>query len=106
MVDDVPVHGLGYRVDLTRVRLVDRVEQRRESVAQVEAPAAAVANVENTLELSEQRLFVVKVIAAPIDGMTRRSLEAPLARSVVTHLRIPAGSGDRRDGGCLIVEGV
>jgi hypothetical protein len=60
MIDDVPVNGLGDRVEFHTFGLVYRIEQRRERIAQIETATAAVANIEDTLELFEQRRLVIE----------------------------------------------
>ena len=62
MIDDVPVNLLGNAVDFHRFRLVDRVEQGRKGIAEVEATTAAVADIKDTLKLLEERSFVVELV--------------------------------------------
>jgi hypothetical protein len=51
ILSDVEFHTFG---------LVYRIEQRRERIAQIETATAAVANIEDTLELFEQRRLVIE----------------------------------------------
>jgi hypothetical protein len=62
MIDDVPVNLLGHAIDLHRIRLVDRVEQRRKRIAEVKATTAAVADIKDTLKLLKERSFVVELV--------------------------------------------
>ena len=68
VVDDVPVDLLVDAVDFAGRRGVDRIEQRRERVAQAEAAAAAVTDVEDPLQLLEQQRFVAILGTAPVDA--------------------------------------
>src|SRR5690242_5483038 len=56
--------------------LVYQVEQAGKCCAQIDAAAAAVANIEHTLHLGEQLWFVVKIGIFPIERMTFWSLKA------------------------------
>jgi hypothetical protein len=76
VVDDVPVHLLVDCFDFAARGGVDRIEQRRERIAQTEAAAASVTDVKHALELAEQRLLVQVVGMAPFDRMTRRRFQA------------------------------
>ena len=69
-VDAVELSGLG---------LVDEVEQRRKGVAEVEAAAAAVADVEDPLELLLEGGRFVEFRVLPTEGMARGRFETALA---------------------------
>ena len=58
LVDDLGVVGLGHAVDFHGRRFVDQIEQRREGLAQADAAAAAVADVEDALEFALERILV------------------------------------------------
>jgi hypothetical protein len=61
VVDDFPVDALIHRGHLAGIGGVDRVEQRREGVAEAEAAATAVADVEDALELLLERAEIVEL---------------------------------------------
>ena len=82
LVDHLPVVGLRHAVHLHRLALVDEVEQRRERVAQADAAAAAVADVEDALGLLEERRLVVVLGAAPVDRVARRGLQVAFAGGI------------------------
>ena len=69
VVDDFPVDLLVDAVDLARGGLIDRIKQCRKGVAQTEAAAAAVADVEDALELLVERGFVVEIGITPVERM-------------------------------------
>ncbi len=79
VVHDVPVDRLRHGVEFHAFRFVDRVEQRREGMAQVETATATVTNVEHPFEFLEQGLFVIEFVGLPVDRVTRGSLETALA---------------------------
>ena len=86
VVYDVPIEFFGNAVHFHGVRLVDRVEQCREGVAEIEAAAAAVTDVKDALELGVERRVVVELVALPVNRMTSRRFEAALASVFrVTH---------------------
>jgi len=62
MIHDVPVNLFGHAIDLHRIRLVDRVEQRRKRITEVKATTAAVADIKDTLKLLKKRSFVVELV--------------------------------------------
>ena len=70
LVDAVDLHGFGF---------VDQIEQGRKGVTQAEAAPAAVADVEHAFELGIERLLVVELGVAPVDGVPLRRLQAALA---------------------------
>src|ERR1043165_719911 len=79
VIDDVPVDLLVDAVELERLARVDRVEQGREGIAQAEAAPAPVTDVEHALEFLLECGLVGERGAAPVEGMTRGSLQAPFA---------------------------
>jgi hypothetical protein len=78
-VDHRLVVGLVDTVEFAGFRLVDEVEEAREGVAEIEAAAAAVADVEDTLDLGVQLVPVVEVGIVPIDRVAHRRVEAAFA---------------------------
>src|SRR6185503_9284291 len=89
----LPERGLRYFVHLAASRGVHGIEQRGKRVAEAEATAAAVADIEYAFELGFERSGIRKLGRAPIDRMARRSFQAPLATRAgcISH-----GAGDRR----------
>ena len=79
VIDDVPVDLLRDGIEFHALGFVDRIEQRREGMAEAEAAAAAVTDVVNAFEFFEQLRLVVEVVGLPVEGMARRSLETALA---------------------------
>src|SRR5437868_10796314 len=75
LVDDLPVVRLRYAVDLHRLRVVDEVEQRGKGGAQADAAAAAVADVEDALELSLRLELIPELGRLPAERVARRRLE-------------------------------
>src|SRR5258708_9277947 len=71
---------LGNIVHLAALRRVDEIEKRRESVAQADAPPAAVADIEDALLLAVERILVVVIRVAPIDRMADRRFEIAFTR--------------------------
>src|SRR6185369_7783005 len=70
-------------VDLVHLAVgggVDEVEQGRERLAEADAAAAAVADVEHPLHLGEGLALVAIVVAPPVDRMPGRRLEIALAQ--------------------------
>ena len=67
------------RIELTAFGFVDQVEQARERIAEIEAAAAAVTDIEDPAEFLVELLFVEKVGLAPFDQVTRRRLKAAFA---------------------------
>src|SRR5690242_8781544 len=79
VVDDLPEDLLVYRMHLAGGCGIHCIEQRRECVAQAEATAAAVADVEDALQLLVERSLVVKSGIAPVERVTRWRFETSLA---------------------------
>ncbi len=80
MIHDFPVHALIDAVDLAGARGVDRVEQRRKCLAQAEAAATTVADVEHALEFLLERVVVIERGLLPIERVARRRAQTALAR--------------------------
>jgi hypothetical protein len=87
MIDDVPVNLPGHAVQFHRLRLVDSVEQGRESVAEAEASATSVTDVVDALQFLEQGFLVVKRVGLPVQRVPGRRLETALAagRCIAAH---------------------
>src|SRR5689334_24136978 len=79
VIDDVPVNLLVDAVELEGFGFVDGVEQRRERIAEAEAAATAMTDVEDAFELLLERAFIVELGAPPVERMTRGLLETALA---------------------------
>ena len=62
-------------VELAAVRLVDQIEQARETVAQIETAATAMTNVEYPAQLGVELLRIVKIRIFIVDGMAHWRLE-------------------------------
>ena len=77
--DDGPETRALDRVELAGFATVDQVEQPRKAVAQVEAAAAAVTDIEDALEFLVERFAIVKIISLPGDRMSCWGFEAALA---------------------------
>jgi hypothetical protein len=72
VINDLPVNLLVDAIDLAGRRLIHRIEQGGERLAQAEAPATAVTNIEYARQLLLEGGLVVKVRIAPVDGVARR----------------------------------
>ena len=79
MINDVPIDRLRNCVQFHALRLVNRIEQCWKRIAQVEAAATAVTNIEHALEFIEEFGLVVKLVALPVERMASGSLKTPLA---------------------------
>ena len=79
----LPVVLLVHAVELAGLRLVDQIEQGGKRVAQIEAAAAAVADVEDPLELLVERGVVIELRVLPAQRVTRGRLETALAACFV-----------------------
>src|SRR5436190_2072899 len=80
LLDDL---GVVLLVDLVHLAVgggVDQVEQGRKRLAQADTAAAAVANVEDALQLGEGLALVAVVGASPVDRMPGRRLEVAFAQ--------------------------
>jgi hypothetical protein len=83
LVDDLGEIALRDVAHLAALRGVDEIEQRRKCIAQAHAAPAAVADLEDPLELAIERSLVVEIGAAPIDRMPDRRVETAFAVSHV-----------------------
>src|SRR3546814_7137980 len=54
---------------------IDHIEKRGETVAQIEATAAAMTNIENPAQLCVQRFLVIETFILPRDRVADRSEE-------------------------------
>jgi hypothetical protein len=75
LVNDLHVILLVDAIDFHRLGLIDEIEQRGEGSAQRYTATATMADIVDTLELCVQGIFVVKVLAQPIQRMTGRGFE-------------------------------
>src|SRR6185437_694860 len=81
-------------VDLHRLRLVDQVEQGRKRVAQADAAAAAVADVEHPLHFGVQCLLIHEFRIEPVQRVPGRRLQVAFALFVdQVHDQPPGGRG-------------
>jgi len=94
VVDDLPVVGPRNPIELHGLGLVDEIEQGREGVTEVEAPATAVTDVEYALQLREQGGLVVEFGTLPVERMALRCVQASFAA-----VGPRAGLGGAADGG-------
>src|SRR5205823_9923889 len=79
VIHDLPEHPPLDARDFALRGSVHRVEQRGKGVAQAEAAAAAVADVEHAREFALERAHVVERRVAPLQRVPGGGLEAPLA---------------------------
>lgn len=97
VLDDLPVVFLLDAVDFHRFRVIDKVEQRGEGLAEADAAAAAVADVEDALHLVVERRFVVKGGVLPVERMAGGRLEIAFAcHAILLSRDVSVGSGVRR----------
>ena len=84
-----------HRVEFAALGAVDQVEQPRKTIAEVEAAAAGVTNVEHAPHLGVEIGFVVKVGALPIDRMPRRGVQTafPHLKSMFPYDERPSRRG-------------
>jgi hypothetical protein len=95
LVDDLPVRFLGDAVHLAVLGLVDEVEQVREALAQADAAAAAVADVEDTLHLLHRRGLVVELGVLPVQRVPGRGFEVAFAHGGSVRVRRNENKGQR-----------
>ncbi len=79
LVDHSPKSLLIYAIELAGLRVVDQIEQSRKGIAQIEAAAAPVADIEYPLEFLLQRIGGVELRILPPKGMARGRLQIALA---------------------------
>jgi hypothetical protein len=75
LVNDLHVILLVDAIDFHRLGLIHEIEQRREGGAQRYTATATMADIVDALKLCVHRIFVVKVLAQPIQRMTGRGLK-------------------------------
>ncbi len=78
-VDDRFEVGAADAVDLTGFGVVDQIEQPRETVAQIEASPAAVADVEHPPQFGVESFLVVEGFVAPRNRVADRRFQAAFA---------------------------
>src|SRR5260370_42508799 len=78
LVDHFPKGLLVYAIELAGLRFVDQIEQGRKGIAQIEAAAAAMADIEYPFEFLLQRTGVVELRILPAKGMARGRLQIAL----------------------------
>ena len=69
VIDHLPVVLFFNPIDFKCRRLVHQVEQGREGLTQTDAATTSMADIEHPLHLFEQRLFVIKIGAFPVQRM-------------------------------------
>jgi hypothetical protein len=65
-------------IQFATLAIVNQIKETRETIAKVEAPAAAMSNVKLSTQLIIQCGAIVKLIAMPINGMACRRVYASL----------------------------
>ena len=95
LLGDLRVVGLVDAVDLHGRRRVDQVEQGGEGVAQADAAAAAVADVEHAFQFGIQRLLVHELGVGPVQRMPPGRVQVAFARALggIGHRLSSRGSG-------------
>ena len=96
LLDDLSVIGAADPVHLHRLALVDEIEKGREGVAEAHAAPAAVADVEDPLQLRKEGLLVVERGVAPVDRMASGRFEAALADALPHPAGRPGGGAGGR----------
>jgi hypothetical protein len=76
---DFGIVSSGNRIELARFGRIDEIEQRWKGMTEAEAPAAAMADIEDALELRIKRGLVVKLVGPPVERMPNRRVEAAFA---------------------------
>jgi hypothetical protein len=79
VVDHLPVIGFGDAIDFHRRGFIDQIEQCGKRLAQADAAAATVADVEHPLHFLEQRRLVEEIGIAPIQRVARGGFETAFA---------------------------
>ena len=97
LVHNLPVIAFLHAVHFQRRRFIHQVEQGRECVAQRDAAAASVAQVENALKFLEKRPFVVKRRVLPVECVPCRRLKAAFSVRIVRR----SHTGQDRSGALL-----
>jgi hypothetical protein len=78
VVDHLPVGLLVYGIEFAGLGFIDQIEKGRKGIAQIEAAAAAMADVEDSIEFLLQSTGVVEFRVLPTKGMARRRLQTTL----------------------------
>jgi hypothetical protein len=79
LVDHLAIGLLVDAVEFAALLFVDQGKKRRKGIAQVEAAAATVADVEYPVEFLVQRIGVVELRLLPAQSVARGRLEIALA---------------------------
>src|SRR5262249_12858552 len=103
---DLGVALLRHAVELAGRAVVDHVEQPREGIAEIEAAAAAVTDVEDTLHLLLERGLVPEPGVLPIEGVTGRGFEAAFAHGIALGVALMSVGRKRGPAGPLYLFGL
>src|SRR5258708_3928535 len=79
LVDHLPEGLLIYAIELAGLGVVDEIEQSRKGIAQIEAAAAAMADIEYPFELLLQRTRVIELGILLRKGMARGRFQIALS---------------------------
>src|SRR5690606_3583961 len=79
----------GNRIQLFGFGGVDQVKQPRERIAQIEAAATAVADVEHTAQLVVQFLLVVEIRIIPVDNVPGWRIQAAFTHNIPLNINDP-----------------
>ena len=83
VIHDQSVDILADAVGLQCFGGVNRVEQGREGVTQIKAATATVADVEDALDLTHERIFVIEPRLLPFQRFPLRRLQAALGQNLI-----------------------
>jgi len=86
--DDLAEAGAVHRIELAGLGLVDEIEQRRESVAEIEAAPATVTDIENAAQFRVNLLGIGEVRIPPVDGMPDRRVHSAFAHGPISDSRM------------------
>jgi hypothetical protein len=95
-VDDGLEILAGDGVELARLRLIDQIEELGERVAQIEAAAAAVADVEDATQLFVELRLIVELGIVPVERMPNGRFETTLSHSVLVAFSDAGGRRKRK----------
>jgi hypothetical protein len=79
MVDYLPIGFFVHAVEFAGLRLVDQIEQSRKGIAQIEAAAAAMADIEYPFKFLLERAGVIELRFQPAQGMARGRFQIAFA---------------------------
>ena len=79
MIDDLPVIFFGYAIHFHALGIIDEIKQSGEGIAQADATAATVAEIEDAFHFMQDSIFVIKFGIFPIKCMTGWSFKAAFA---------------------------